>query len=443
MLTERADMRVRDDIQIARMGVGVMNRSSRRILAAVALAGAIAPLASPAAAETDADISKYCRAAYPNSAPVKRAPSGAIAHYCNQGGTLQGIDLAKACELTTGSRSYRTLGDRVLCADEPDATRTASGAPIDAAAFVRYCREQFPGSTYQDVPGNAGNRHHCRRVGAGGFTLQPIDLADACRVLKGTSQYRVESGRVSCASAAVGGKTAERRATAAGGKGGDRKTPEAPRPSDSGAGNKDGGDAGKAAAKSGAGKRASDTRPMGTWRMKVGVLPGMKVRFDWSGKFMTATIVELPPKAAQTARAYYGMQVGEAVAVGRLENGTLRIRTRLGVVGTPAWVRARCPASVADYNKAVAEPWSVRGWYPVYQMTFGDGRIVGRHGGNEFIQAKRYPSSRCAFNHAPFTPKLALDRDYLRLSRSGNAGLVDPSILLPKWAVKFELEKVE
>lgn len=151
--------------------------------------------AAPALAQSkvDADLSKYCRTKFPNSAPTIRR---GVDHYCNRGGSLQGIDLAEACRLTTGSRRYERLGARVLC------LKTRAGAPRPSARtdadFARYCRAKYPNSGYRRLPTRRGVKHVCRQVNAHGATNQGIDLAEACRMTTGSRRYRRVGHRVLC-----------------------------------------------------------------------------------------------------------------------------------------------------------------------------------------------------------------------------------------------------
>ncbi len=164
-------------------------------------------LANPAhAQQTDADFSAYCRANFNNSAYQKFAQTWGTEHACVQGGTRQGIDLGEACFLTTGSRSYEVSGQRVLCdgnpSDAPAANENDKGQPD----FARYCNENFANSAYEKRPEPTGVKHYCRRPGAtGGFTLQPVDLAVACQITQGVSQYRIAGARVFCTSGSGGG----------------------------------------------------------------------------------------------------------------------------------------------------------------------------------------------------------------------------------------------
>ena len=98
---------------------------ARRPMHALAFAGLLVAVlfgcTEPALAQTDADFQAYCRATYPNSTYQSRSQNWGVEHYCNQGGTLQGIDLGAACEMTTGSRDFQKSGARILCAGVPGA----------------------------------------------------------------------------------------------------------------------------------------------------------------------------------------------------------------------------------------------------------------------------------------------------------------------------------
>jgi hypothetical protein len=420
-----------------------MKRSQSYSLATALFIGIGGLWAVPAAAETDADFSRYCRTTYPNSAPTTRAPSGAIAHYCNQGGTLQGIDLARACELTTGNRGYRMLGTRTLCADGSGPSQAAPGETLHSGDFARYCRERFPNSIYQDVPDNFGGRHHCRRPGGVvGFTLQRIDLADACNLLKGTTAYREESGRVNCTPAATR-QTVERRAVATG-RVGPNPNPDAPQSFDSG---RDRADAGDNNSPDGTmSKTAPSGRLTGLWTMTTGTLPGMTIRFDWSDNRLTGTIAHLPPATARAANTHYDLKIGDAVVVGQMTGTELKLRTRLGVVGSAAWVDANCAASAPLFHKARANRWSFPGWFPVYRMTLTDARIKGQHVGFELIAPRKRISSRCIINNDPFNPTIQGNEPWIRAAGGIIRAApieVDATIRLPKWAIKFELQKVD
>lgn len=157
--------------------------------------------AAQAQTQVDADLQRYCREKFPNSIYEKRAENWGVEHYCNQGGTRQGIDYAEACRMTTGSPAFRRDGDRVYCLGHKTSKPAANAAgEVDLA---RYCRKAFPNSTYEWRAENWGVTHYCRRPGAtGGFTLQQIDLAKACRELRGSSEYQKVGHRIFCGSAA-------------------------------------------------------------------------------------------------------------------------------------------------------------------------------------------------------------------------------------------------
>jgi hypothetical protein len=167
------------------------------VIAGLAIASIAAGGTSAVAqAKVDADFAKYCRTHYPNSTPALRG----IRHFCNQRGTLQGVDLGEACRLTNGSRRYELDGARVLCLSGP-----STGGPRQTAGepdFQRYCRTKYPNSTYVRRPASrqpGGIAHLCRQPGrVQGYVLHNIDLAAACRQSHGVSGYVIAGNRVVC-----------------------------------------------------------------------------------------------------------------------------------------------------------------------------------------------------------------------------------------------------
>ncbi len=154
------------------------------------------------AQQTDADFSAYCRAKFNNSTYQRFAQTWGTEHACVQGGTRQGIDLGAACFLTTGSRTFEISGIRVLCEGSAGDAPAANANDVGAPDFNRYCNENFPNSVYEKRAEPNGVVHYCRRPGAsGGFTLQNIDLAEACRLSYGVAKYRISGDRVFCTSA--------------------------------------------------------------------------------------------------------------------------------------------------------------------------------------------------------------------------------------------------
>ncbi|MDQ2091646.1 hypothetical protein [Marimonas arenosa] len=167
-------------------------------LVAAALVFLIVPGQSQAQ-QTDADFNTYCRVTYSNSTYQKIPQSWGTEHACVQGGTRQGIDLGEACYLTTGSRQFEISGARVLCSGTPDTAPDPTANDLGEPDFARYCREEFAGSTYEKRAEPQGAAHYCRRPGStGGFTLQPVSLASACRAAWGSAAYRAEGDRVFC-----------------------------------------------------------------------------------------------------------------------------------------------------------------------------------------------------------------------------------------------------
>ena len=170
------------------------------------------------AQQTDADFSAYCRANFNNGTYQRFAQSWSTEHACVQGGTRQGIDLAQACYLTTGNRNYEISGTRVLCQGSAGDAPVASANDLGEPDFSRYCRENFANSAYEQRAASNGINHYCRRPGAtGGFTLQPVDLAAACRSSQATSSYRIDGARVFCTMENVTGGNAGNAGAGAGG----------------------------------------------------------------------------------------------------------------------------------------------------------------------------------------------------------------------------------
>jgi hypothetical protein len=157
---------------------------------------------------TDADFSAYCRAKFPNSSYQSFSQSWGTEHACVQGGTRQGIDFGEACVLTTGSRNYEISGMRVLCEGLPEDASPANANDLGAPDFAEYCRQKFPNSAYEKRAESWGIVHYCRRAGAtGGFTLQQIDLAEACRLAHGVDGYRSTDTGVVCEQGGAGNVT--------------------------------------------------------------------------------------------------------------------------------------------------------------------------------------------------------------------------------------------
>ena len=329
-----------------------LTRTSKSVLAAIALAGGLIAGSSantPAAAETDADFAQYCRATFANSAYQKRAQSWGVQHYCNQGSTLQGIDMAKACEMTTGNRRFRELGDRVLCADGAGPAQPAAESRLSADHFVRYCRSISPNSLYQDIPGNSGGRHHCRLSGgAGGFVLMTIDLAGVCRQLRGDGSYREQGGQVYC-TAKSGSQTANRHATA-------------PQP--------------VAAHESGP-HRQEQTELEGLWHVTSGILRTGKVRLVSKGNRIEGVLAAYPPAHAQRLAADPAFRLGSVVFVGERRGTRLSGRTVLGVGNPGINPHNRCDHVAAQRKRSIGQ------WMTI-DLTVNHDRIVGRHNGLNF-----------------------------------------------------------
>jgi len=151
------------------------------------------------AQQTDADFSAYCRAKFSNSSYQHFSHNWGTEHACVQGGTRQGIDLAEACKLTTGSRKYQVTGARVLCAGVSEDAQSANANDLGSPDLKQYCIDNFPNSSYERRAEPGGYNHYCRRPGSTtGFTLQPIDLFQACQKAFGTKKFRKDGVQVFC-----------------------------------------------------------------------------------------------------------------------------------------------------------------------------------------------------------------------------------------------------
>ena len=202
-----------------------MRRSVSRILRAAAVAACVLGASPAAAQQTDADFSAYCRARFPNASYQRFAQPWGTEHACVQGGTRQGIDLAEACRLTTGSPAHEISGARVLCAGTPGDRPAEEAQALSQEEIAGYCRDELPNSTYLRRPGPGGFEHVCRTPGpTGGFSEQRVDLRRLCERAAGTTRFRKEGTQVLCLPEAPPGEDA---ATPARGGG---ASPRGPRP---------------------------------------------------------------------------------------------------------------------------------------------------------------------------------------------------------------------
>ena len=371
-------------------------------------------LVSPAAAQVDADLSKYCRTTFPGSAPMIRSPGGVSAHFCNQGGTPQGVDLARACELTTGSRNFTMLGTRVLCDDGPGPSDVSGNEPLGADDFVVYCRTRFPNSIYQDVPGDAGSRHHCRRPGgSGGFSLQPIDLADACDVFASGSTYREEGGSVFCDGAA-GPPTAERRALGAGssrgtesdGPGTDERA-DVPDPA---------GELGKSDDGTIKGSQDIATAP-GGWKVRLGTLEGATILIVRDGSSVTGIVHDVPPPLQSYFRGFTSLEVGDTFMLGTASGTSFTGRTILGINGPRDF-----PAGTPCAQDILALRANRDAW-PDMQATITDNQIVGTYRGINV-----WPNNGVCLQQpfSDFPPLVSGGRVKIEIEREGPCGVPKP-----------------
>ena len=368
---------------------------TRPIFAALlAGCGLMAISNAASAAETDADFTKYCRSAFSNSMYQQRAQAWGIEHYCRQGSTLQGIDFGEACRMTTGSRVFRQSGSRVLCEGEPKAETADAATPLD---LVKYCPAEFPGSSYQKRMDSTGPVHYCRIPGAsGGFVLLNIDLAGACRAAASKTEYRNTPAGIVCEGPDVDQKKLKTKSVYVI----PRPNPISRNPDPNAPFSQDGAgpapDQNSGDSSTGTPDDKPETRGngkiSGLWTMTAGVLTGMTVNVSTAGPSVKITIAKLPSETARTAKVKYGLKRGDLIAIGSLNRKTLKLTTRLGVVGPKAEVKRACG------NRVDHARWNTERWLPVFDLDLAADRIAGRHRGTEML----YLAGGCIVNHAPF-----------------------------------------
>jgi hypothetical protein len=79
-------------------------------------------------------------------------------------------------------------------------------------------------------------------------------------------------------------------------------------------------------------------------------------------------------------------------------------------------------------------------------MTLTNTQIKGQHVGFELIAPRNRISSRCIINNDPFNPTIQGNEPWIRAAGGivrATPIQVDAAIRLPKWAVKFELKKID
>jgi len=362
---------------------------SRTLASAAAIGGTLVVLTMHSAlaqtAEVDADFSKFCRQNFTNSAYQKRQQPWGVEHYCYQGATPQGIDLAQACTLTTGNPRFRKFGGRVLCASNSQQPQSSSQTNI--ADLVRYCATKFPNSVYEKRAQSTGAEHYCRRPGAsGGFTLQNIDLSDVCSSQGGIGSYIKSVGNVLCVgtpqSTQNNPPVAQRKATAA--KGGIATHPAKTENS--------------TLSKSSDHLGNDPASLEGFWMMTVNsIRQGMKVRLSIKGDRVIGTIVSIPGKLAQAVRNMDGLTIGQPFLYGSLSGKILTGTTRIGLAAASQIMNApgniMCKGFVANIEK------NPRKWMP-YTLKREGNTLKGHH---RFVGVT-YGSRGCATITVPDNP---------------------------------------
>lgn len=169
----------------------------RPLLAVLALGFLVAPASAQQGVEVDADFASYCSAAFPGT----EHDWVGTTHYCRQGrpgrdAVRHDVDLAEACRMTNGQPGFRRVGRQVVCTGLGDTELASDKGPPD---FEAYCRETTASGAYEQRAERWGIAHYCRLPGAtGGFTLQEIDLAEACRITRGADSFDSSGGRIRC-----------------------------------------------------------------------------------------------------------------------------------------------------------------------------------------------------------------------------------------------------
>ncbi len=144
----------------------------------VATVGLFGATSSPALAQTTPNFQSYCNANFPNSTYEVRYTQWGPQHFCRRPGptggfTLQNISVDDVCTSQTGSPTNYRKDTVVQCGTDPDPTPTNPQTPEE---YQRYCRDNFPNSTYERRMTQWGVRHFCRRPDptSMGYTLQEV-----------------------------------------------------------------------------------------------------------------------------------------------------------------------------------------------------------------------------------------------------------------------------
>lgn len=174
---------------------------------AAAAVGLFAASSVPFSGEAEAaprqpNYGAYCARVHPGSVANRLRTTGE--HICTMRSRYQlrhyRVNLARACQLTTGNPSYRNHGrGYVLCNGRPVVTRVPSRVPRPSGYVMRapniraYCARVHPGSVVNRF--RATGEYICTRR----FNYQQrhyrINMAQACMLSWRTTSFRYVGGR--------------------------------------------------------------------------------------------------------------------------------------------------------------------------------------------------------------------------------------------------------
>ena len=156
------------------------------------------PVPASAQSEVDADFQAYCRTRHSGSLYQRTGND----HFCRRGRRSRASTWPRraASPRATGSTAVWIGGYCARPVERPVRARPRRPASRwGPRTFRRYCSEKFPNSGYEKRNESWGVVHYCRRAGAtGGYSLQQIDLTDACRLIRNADSYEMDGNRVRC-----------------------------------------------------------------------------------------------------------------------------------------------------------------------------------------------------------------------------------------------------
>ena len=169
---------------------------ARAVAAVAALAAAMGVVsAGSAEAAVQPNYARYCQSIHPGSFVNRMRATGD--YICTQRSRYQlrhyRINLARACQLTTGNTRYRNFGRGfVQCANRrtvrqpytPSRAVSVRGGPN----YARYCQLTHPGSFVNRM--RATGEYICTQRSRYQLRHYRINLARACQLTNGSTRYR-------------------------------------------------------------------------------------------------------------------------------------------------------------------------------------------------------------------------------------------------------------